>query len=101
MAKKMRKKTRNVLSGLLVGVASIFAVINFADVPAADVRDFLLSTAVFFVSIVALALVAVSIFKLLGWLGRLVFSHKDEPEDFSTDQSDKREDYGEGNKPNR
>ena len=64
----MNKKTRNVLSGLLVGLASVFAIINFADIPADEAGKFLLSTAIFFFSIVILAFVAVSFFKLLGWL---------------------------------
>jgi len=48
MARKMNKKTRNVISGILVGIASIAAVINFADLPARDAGRFLLSTAIFF-----------------------------------------------------
>lgn len=68
MAKKMHKKTRNVISGLLVGFASVFAVINFVDMPADEVRDFIISTVLFFVIIVLLALLAVSTFKALGWL---------------------------------
>lgn len=67
MARKMNKKTRNVLSGILVGIASVFAVINFADIPAADVRSFILATLLFFAVIVALAFLAVTGFKLLAW----------------------------------
>ncbi len=68
MKKKMNKKTRNVVSGILVSIAAIFAVINFADIPASDVQNFILSTAIFFIAIVLLALLAVSIFKFFGWL---------------------------------
>ena len=68
MARKMNKKTRNVISGILVGIASIAAVINFADLPARDAGRFLLSTAIFFLVIVLLALVTVSIFKLIGFI---------------------------------
>jgi len=68
MARKMNKKTRNVISGILVGIASIAAVINFADLPARDAGRFLLSTAIFFLVIVLLALVSVSIFKLIGFI---------------------------------
>ena len=74
MARKMNKKTRNVVSGILVGVASLFAIINFADLPAEEINSFLLSTALFFAGIVLLALVAVSVFKLLGWIGRALFA---------------------------
>ena len=64
----MNKKTRNVISGILVSIAAIFAVINFADIPATDIRDFILSTGIFFIGIVLLALVTVSAFKLLIWI---------------------------------
>lgn len=47
MARKMNKKTRNTLSGILVGVASVFAVINFADIPAEEVSSFVLTTLLF------------------------------------------------------
>ena len=70
MAKKMNRKTRNVISGILVGLASVFAIINFADVPPGEVKDFLLATALFFFGIVLLAFLAVTVFKLLGWAGR-------------------------------
>ncbi len=73
MAKKMRKRTRNLISGMLVGIASIFAVINFADIPADEVQGFLVSTLLFFVGIFLLALFAVSCFKLLGFIPKMLF----------------------------
>lgn len=76
--KKMSKKTRTIISGLLVGVASIFAVINFAEIPADEVQRFLVSTVIFFVGIIVLALLAVSMFKLLGWIGRLLVGGDDD-----------------------
>ena len=89
MAKKMNRKTRNVISGILVGLASIFAVINFAEVPAEEVRDFLLSTALFFIAIVVLAFVAVSVFKLLGWLGKAALGDQEEHQDSGQDVDDR------------
>ena len=68
MTKKMNRKTRNILSGILVCIAAIFAVINFTETPAADVRSFFLSTALFLIGIVVLALIAVCLFKCLIWL---------------------------------
>ena len=68
MKKKMNKKTRNVVSGIMVSIAAIFAVISFADIPASDVGRFILSTVIFFIAIVLLALLAVTVFKLIGWL---------------------------------
>jgi len=68
MKKKMNKKTRNVVSGIMVSIAAIFAVISFADIPASDVGRFILSTVIFFIAIVLLALLAVTVFKLISWL---------------------------------
>jgi hypothetical protein len=77
MAKKMDKKTRNVLSGILVGIASLYAVINFADVSAIEVRNFIFSTALFILGIVLLALLAVSLIKLPGLLKNSLSKEKD------------------------
>jgi hypothetical protein len=77
MARKMNKKTRNVLSGILVGIASLYAVINFADVPAIEVRNFIFSTALFILGIVLLALVTVSLIKLPGLLKNSLNKEKD------------------------
>lgn len=81
MARKMNKKTRNTISGILVGVASVFAVINFADIPADQIRFFILTTLLFFAVIVLLALLAVSAFKLLGWLKNRLARDDDEAQD--------------------
>lgn len=78
MARKMRKKTRNIVSGILVCVAAIFAVINFAGIPAAEVGRFVLSTLILLVAIILLALLAVSVFKLLGWLKNKVAGNDDD-----------------------
>ena len=85
MARKINKKTRNVISGLLVGLASVFAIINFADIPADEVGSFLLSTAIFFLGIVLLAFIAVSFFKFLGWLKNTFFSAEIKEENHSQD----------------
>ena len=77
MAKKMNKKTRNVLSGILVSIASLFAVINFAEVPTSEVSNFIFSTVLFFLGIVFLALVTVSLFKLAGYLRNSLNRKKD------------------------
>ncbi len=78
MARKMNKKTRNTLSGILVGVASVFAVINFADIPAEEVSSFVLTTLLFFALIVVLALLAVSVFKLMIWVKRRMVKEDDQ-----------------------
>lgn len=85
---KINKKTRNVISGILVGIASVYAVINFADIPAQEVRSFILTTVLFIVGIVLLALLAVSAFKLLAWLKNRVTSDDDEARKDSALKSD-------------
>ncbi len=88
MKKKMNKKTRNVVSGIMVSIAAIFAVISFTDIPASDVWNFVLSTVIFFIGIVLLALLAVSIFKLFAWLKNFLFKSEANDEiDHAQDQS--------------
>jgi len=91
MTKKMNKKTRNVISGILVSIAAIFAVINFADIPASDVGDFIFSTGIFFIGIVLLALIAVSLFKLLIWIKNTIVNSfsKAQEEDNDTETDNK------------
>ncbi|MFT5321935.1 MAG: hypothetical protein ACI934_002097 [Pseudohongiellaceae bacterium] len=81
----MNKKTRNVISGIMVSVAAIFAVINFADIPATDVRDFIFSTGIFFIGIVLLALLAVSLFKLLAWIKNTIMNSHSKAQDKDND----------------
>lgn len=100
MARKMNKKTRNTLSGILVGIASVYAVINFAEVPAEEVSSFIVTTVLFFSGIVMLALLAVSVFKLLALLKRKVLkedapwegSFLDEDQRSQTDDGESDED---------
>lgn len=95
MAGKINKKTRNVISGILVGIASVYAVINFADIPAEEVRFFIGATLLFFVGIVVLALIAVSVFKLLAWLKNRVTADEDKSWDDTgsgRDQDSSRDD---------
>lgn len=86
MAKKLNKKTRNVISGILVGLASLFAVINFAEIPFAEVKSFVLTTFLFTLVIVLLALLAVSFFKLLGWIKKSIFSHGEDEDALENDK---------------
>ena len=82
MATRMQKKTRNIISGIMVGLASVFAVINYADIPADDVLGFVLSTLALFVGIVLLALLVVSLFKLVITLKRRLTGQTDNPADY-------------------
>lgn len=68
MTKKKRrlsKKNRNTISGLLVGVASLYAVSTYMEVPQQELNRFLLTTIMFFVLIMILAGLAISVLKFL------------------------------------
>jgi hypothetical protein len=68
--KKFNRKTRAAISGMLVGIASIYAVANYFELDWAELGSFLLGTLLFFGSIVLLAAIAVTLFKLIGRLLR-------------------------------
>lgn len=65
---RMRRKTRAILSGLGVGLASIYLIAYYFDVELGTLNSFLLGTLLFFLSIVLLAALAVALFKILARL---------------------------------
>jgi hypothetical protein len=67
---KYNRKNRTIVSGILVGVASIGAVASFFNVDWQEIGGFLLATLLFFAGIVLLALLTVVGFKLAGKLYR-------------------------------
>jgi hypothetical protein len=68
--KKFNRKNRAVLSGMLVGIASIYAVANYFSLDWSELGSFLLGTLLFFGSIVLLAAIALAVFKLISRLIR-------------------------------
>jgi hypothetical protein len=62
---KISKKTRNTISGLMVGLASIFAVSTYMEIPQEELRSFLASTLLFFLVILVLAILCITALKLL------------------------------------
>lgn len=64
--RRLSKKNRNTISGLLVGLASLYAVSTYMEVPQQQLNTFLLGTLLFFVGILILASLAILILKLLG-----------------------------------
>jgi len=57
------KKNRAIVSGIFVGLASIYAIASHFDLERNVLNNFLLSTVLFFVGIVLLAATALLIFK--------------------------------------
>lgn len=66
----------------MVGLASIFAVSTYMDIPQEELRSFLVSTLLFFLVILILAIISISVLKLL-----IVIKHKINPETGPSDQS--------------
>lgn len=72
MALKYNRKNRAIVSGIMVGLASIYAVASYFNVEWAELNSFMLSTLLFFVTIVLLAVAAILLIKGLGRLIRIV-----------------------------
>lgn len=81
---KLGKKTRNTISGLMVGLASIFAVSTYMEIPLEELRSFLLSTLLFFLTILVLALICTTVIKVLVKVAQKITSRDnktDQPKD--------------------
>jgi len=65
---KLSKKNRNTISGLLVGLASLYAISVYMEISREELRNFLTSTLLFFALISVLAILAISGIKLLSKL---------------------------------
>jgi hypothetical protein len=75
---RSNRKNRAVISGILVGLASIYAVAFHFNLDMATLNNFMLSTLLFFAVIVLLAAVTVLLFKGISTLLR---SHKHKDDD--------------------
>lgn len=62
---KLGKKNRNIVTGILVVLAALFLLAYYLNLPAGLLLGYLLSTLLFVLGIAILAIVAVSIVKLL------------------------------------
>ncbi len=67
------KKNRTIISGILVGLASVYAVSEYANVPQTELNNFFITAAVFVFSIIILAITAVLLVKGLIKLKRYIF----------------------------
>ena len=67
---KYSRKNRAVISGIMVGLASIFAVASYFKVQWNELQGFMLSTVLFLVAILLLAATAVLLLKGAGSLLR-------------------------------
>ena len=67
---KLKKKTRNIITGLFVGIAALAAITYYLKLPTELLLRHFLSTVVFVFGIILLAVVAIVIIKLLGRLLR-------------------------------
>lgn len=67
---KYNRKNRAIVSGIMVGVASIYAVASYFQVEWSELNSFMLATLLFFASIVLLSAIAIVVLKILGALLR-------------------------------
>jgi len=67
---KYNRKNRAIVSGIMVGVASIFAVASYFKVEWAELQGFMLGTLLFFVTILIFAVAAILLFKGIASLLR-------------------------------
>jgi multisubunit Na+/H+ antiporter MnhE subunit len=67
---KYSKRNRAIISGFLVGLASIYLIAEHFNVELSELNSFMITTIVLFLLIVVLAAVAVVVFKVLGRLLR-------------------------------
>ncbi len=67
---KYSKRNRAILSGFLVGLASIYLIAEHFNVELSELNSFMVTTIVLFLLIVALAAVTVAVFKVLARLLR-------------------------------
>lgn len=70
MSLRYNRKNRAIVSGILVGIASIYAIASHFDLSFGQLNDFLLATLLFFAGIVLLAALALVVFKSIARLAR-------------------------------
>lgn len=79
-SRRISRKNRNIISGILVGLASIYALVVYFDIPRDDLNEFFFATLLFFLAILVLAIVSLSLLKGLAALKRALLD-KDKAQD--------------------
>lgn len=74
---KYSKRNRAIISGFLVGLASIYLIAEHFNVELSELNSFMVTTIVLFLLIVGLAAVTVVVFKVLVRLLRRKDDHDD------------------------
>ena len=83
--RKGNRKNRTIVTGILVGIASIIVVTVYVDIPREQVIEFLVATFMFVLGIILLAVVAIIVLKTLVYIGKKISSH-DQQEAESSDK---------------
>lgn len=91
---RLSKKTRNVISGFMVGVATLVLVAYYLDLPGNLLLRHFLASLVFVVLIIVLAIIAIVVVKTLAALFRRLSGERDDGEDSS--HRNRRESGGRG-----
>lgn len=66
--RKMSRRNRNIITGLLIGAASLFVVVYLWEVPGAELAYILVFTLGLLLAVILLALLTIALFKGLGRL---------------------------------
>jgi hypothetical protein len=69
---KASKKSRNIISGLLVCVAAIYAVSSYFDIPQSEINAFFVGSAFLVLGIITLAVITVLLIKGLQKISSLI-----------------------------
>ena len=65
---KLGKKNRNIISGIMVAIASLFLIAMYLDVPASSLFRLFGITVVLVIGIIILAIITIAIFKGIRYL---------------------------------
>lgn len=82
---KLGKKNRNIISGLLVCAACVYAVARFANVPQSQLNTFFITTALFVFSVILLSIATLILVKGLLKLKNHLFNDNQESESSSSE----------------
>ncbi len=74
--RRISRKNRNIISGILVGLASIYALVVYFDIPRDDLNYYLFATLLFFGTIIVLAIACIALLKGLAALKRALFDKR-------------------------
>ena len=89
---KLSKKNRNTVSGMLVGSASLYAIIVYMEISREELRGFLMSTLLLFGMILVLAILCIASIKFVSKLKQKIIKKIEVADQTSNQASDQNKD---------